>query len=508
MLRGYSLNWVGINHPMKMREISRGEDKELLVNNKLFLNIERVSMPDIDSDFRTDVRARVVDYCKARYGEECICQIMTKSYGATKGNLRLAARYLGAKNFEEGVANNAVDIDSLLKLANEVQPQESDEELPDAGEDAEAPSIENSEYTKAEMNQALTVYLRQWYDKADKLSKAFNDEAGKIPDSDIVTEDDKAIVDLAKTLDGVFTGYGQHAAGTIISGDRLDGIIPLMWNEKKGNMETQCTMAQAESKGLLKMDFLGLENLDIITEIMRNPQVGEPDNLLQDYAKRDEMLKDPAIYRKIFWAGKTQGVFQFESDGMKKMLMEFKPETFEDLILLVAAYRPGPMQYLDEIIQQKQYNDKQAGKSWAPKEKVEKPKHSIDIENQALHDILEPTYGCIIYQEQVMQIFQNLAGYSLGGADLVRRAMSKKHLEDLVPERAAFIYGDEKRGIEGCIKKQGISAEEGNKLFDQMMEFAKYASTLLGAFDVNPITQGCEEQFGIRNAERGMLRAS
>lgn len=441
-----------------------------------FLNIERVSMPDIDSDFRTDVRAKVVDYCKARYGEECICQIMTKSYGATKGNLRLAARYLGAKTFEEGVKIGSIDIDNLLKIANNVPlTEEEKDEAPVVEGDADEAALENSEYTKAELNKALTAYLRQWFDKADKLSKAYDEESGEVSAEAIASNEDRQIVDLAKTLDGVFTGYGQHAAGTIISGDRLDEILPLMWNQKKSNIETQCTMAQAESKGLLKMDFLGLENLDIITEIMRNPQVGEMDDLLQDYARRDEMLKDPAIFRKIFWTGMTQGVFQFESDGMKKMLMEFKPETFEDLILLVAAYRPGPIQYLDEIIKQKQYDDKQAGKAWAPATKVEKPKHSINIDNKALSDILAPTYGCIIYQEQVMQIFQNLAGYSLGGADLVRRAMSKKHLEDLIPERQAFIYGDEERHIEGCIKKQGISAEDANLLFDQMMEFAKYA---------------------------------
>ena len=267
-----------------------------------------------------------------------------------------------------------------------------------------------------------------------------------------------------------------------------------MWNKKKGAMETQCTMAQAEAKGLLKMDFLGLQNLDIITNIIQKPwKKADQDGLLQDYKRRDKMLKDPKIYRDIFWTGLTQGVFQFESDGMKKMLMDFKPETFEDIILLVAAYRPGPLQYLPEIIQQKQYTDQQAGKEWASVEKIgkiDKPKHSININNKALNDILEPTYGCIIYQEQVMQIFQNLAGYSLGGADLVRRAMSKKKTTALEKERIVFLHGDPERGIEGCIKKQGISEKDANNLFDQMMEFAKYASTL-GAFDVNAMTQRC-----------------
>lgn len=436
-----------------------------------FLNVERVSMPDIDSDFRTDIRGRVIDYCRAKYGAECICQIMTKAYGAPKGNLRLAARYLGTKAYVEATGEVLEETESVTA-----------EEL----ENATAETL-----SAKEKNERLKSHMRLWYDRADALAKQY-DELCDFPEEENLTKQDAEIVSLAKTLDGVFTGYGQHAAGTIISGDDLRDILPLMWNTKKGSMETQCTMAQAEAKGLLKMDFLGLQNLDIITNIIRNPSVGclnkfknskyaknlvdgKLDTTLQNYPFRDEMLKDMDIYQSIFWTGLTQGVFQFESEGMKKMLMEFKPESFEDIILLVAAYRPGPMQYLPEIIAQKQYDDQQAKKPWALKEKIEKPKHSINIENETLKSILAPTYGCIIYQEQVMQLFQNLAGYSLGGADLVRRAMSKKHLEDLIPEREAFVYGDPARHIEGCVKKQGLSPEEANLLFDQMMDFAAYA---------------------------------
>lgn len=443
-----------------------------------FLNVERVSMPDIDSDFRTDIRDKVVDYCRTRYGKECICQIMTKQYAAPKGSLRLAARYLGNIAFLKGKAQ---DVDEDIDVA--------DMDVEDV--DMEALENTNAEAMLAsEKNEDLKTFMKDWYNRADKLAKEY-DMNGDYPES-YRDEVDESIVKLAKQLDGMFTSYGQHAAGTIISGDDVREILPLMWNSKKGSMETQCTMAQAEAKGLLKMDFLGLGNLDIITDILRNPSAGvlnhlvdnvykthymdgKYDTTLQNYKFRDEMLKDPAIYRDIFSTGLTQGVFQFESPGMKNMLVRFHPETFEDIILLVAAYRPGPMQYLDEIIAQKNHDDWEAKKPWALGDEPPKPTHSINIDNDTLNNILAPTYGCIIYQEQVMQIFQHLAGYSLGGADLVRRAMSKKHLEDLVPERAAFINGDPERGIEGCVKKQGISAEEANLLFDQMMDFASYA---------------------------------
>lgn len=351
---------------------------------------------------------------------------MTKSYGATKGNLRLAARYLGSKrHFDE-------DLESQIKLDD---------------------------------------YMKQWYNTADKLAKDY-DTNPNILDSEYLTPEEKEICDLAKVLDGVFTNYGQHAAGTIISKDRVTDILPLRFHENKDDpemsgMTTQCTMGQAEAKGLLKMDFLNLVNLNIITEIMRYPTNKEDvDNRLQDYAEREKILRDPAIYKEIFCKGLTQGIFQFESTGMKNMLMEFQPESFEDIILLVAAYRPGPIDYIPEIIASKWYEKR--GKVGKP------PKKSIQLQNQTLQNILEPTYGCPIYQEQIMQIFQQMAGYSLGGADVVRRYMSKKKEEPLKKEKHAFIYGDEERGIPGCMKLQGLTEKEADDLFEQMMPFAKY----------------------------------
>ena len=430
-----------------------------------FLNEERVSMPDIDSDFRTDIREKVIDYCRAKYGKECICQIMTKQYGATKGNLRLAARYLASQSvYEKYAAQDVLDMDAQAE-------DESGEEV-----------LGDTERKKR--NKELEDTQRIWAKKADELSKQC-DKDGNLPDAPL-SGDYQKIAELALTLDGVFTNYGQHAAGTIISSTDVTNVIPIMWNDKKGSMETQCTMAQAEEKGLLKMDFLGLNNLDIITDILRHPSAacikefiqkapeiyrqnmkkGVLDTTLNDYSRRDAMLKDPEIFQKIFCTGYTQGVFQFESDGMKNMLKDFQPESFEDIILLVAAYRPGPMDYIPEIVAQKWYEKR--GK------KGTEPKHSITIKNEALDKILAPTYHCPIYQEQIMQIFQQMAGYSLGGADLVRRAMSKKKMDVLKKEKDAFIYGDPERGIAGCMKQQGLTEKEADDLFEQMMPFAKY----------------------------------
>ena len=234
------------------------------------------------------------------------------------------------------------------------------------------------------------------------------------------------------------------------------------------------------------MDFLGLDNLKTITNILQHPIDGKDDWNLQDPELRDKMLDDKDIYKKVFATGLTNGIFQFESPGMKKMLKQFQPESMDDIILLVAAYRPGPMSYIPEIIDWKWYNKAvKAGQSeWKRIDRdtgkpelvsvSQAPTSSITLKNEDLQKILAPTYGCPIYQEQIMQIFQVMAGYSLGGADIVRRAMSKKHLDEIEMERHAFIYGDEARGIPGTIKKQGITEHEANELFDQMMPFAEY----------------------------------
>lgn len=383
-----------------------------------FLNPERISMPDIDSDFRTDIRKKCIEYCANKYGKTGgTCKIMTKSYGKIKGNIRLAARFYGMKDYE------------AQKQASPLQKYDKNTE---------------------------SDFLKPYYKLADKLSKLVDDNISDIPEEkqNLFTTQEKEIYQTAVALDGLFTGYGQHAAGTIISGDRLEDILPLKWNDKKENYETQCTMAQAEDKGLLKMDFLGLENLDILSELMHQTH----DCIITDYSRREELLNNKEVLSDIFSTGLTHGVFQFESDGMKQMLREFRPDSFEDLILLVAAYRPGPLQYLPEIIATKKYQDGRSNIKPVPK---------INIDNQDLKDILAPTYGCIIYQEQVMKICQKLAGFTMGHADNVRKFMSKKKLEKLEHEREAF--------INGCFEVSHISKEESNQLFDQMLDFASYA---------------------------------
>lgn len=386
-----------------------------------FLNPERVSMPDIDADFRTDIRDKCIEYCAYKYGRTGgTCKIVTKSYGKIKGNLRLAARFLGSKDIEERY------------------------------------DFDNTDLSSSDIGKIEEKELKPWYQLADKLSKSVDDNIEDIPDEvkSGFSQREKEIYTTAKGLGGLFTRYGQHAAGTIISGDKLEDILPMKWNKDKENYETQCTMAQAEAKGLLKMDFLGLENLDILTELMR--ETG--DCIITDYAKRNELLNNKEVIRDIFDTGLTHGVFQFESDGMKQMLRDFKPDSFEDLILLNAGYRPGPMQYLPEVIAMKKYQD---GRS-----KV-KPEPKINIDSDTLKEILAPTYGCIIYQEQVMMICQKLAGFTMGHADNVRKFMSKKKEDKLAHERIDF--------VKGCKEVSGIAEKDANELFDQMMEFAKYA---------------------------------
>lgn len=433
------------------------------IKNKLiferFLNPERVSMPDIDSDFRPDVRLRVREYIKHKYGEKNVCEIVTKSYEQPKGQIRAAARYIGS---QEAVRNNTPDSEKKWQLIGE------------------------------------------------KLSKMFTaqDTGGDMTLEDFITanaetfdSDQKKVVSYAKTLTNMFSGYSQHAAGVIISKDEIGAKIPLMWNSTSNSLQTQCQMAQAEERGYLKMDVLGLRNLHVITDSVKT---GIPTDVCQDPIKREkEILENTDVIKEIFGNGLTTGVFQFESDGMKNMLMKFKPETFEDIVLLNATFRPGPLQYIDEIIERK---------NWERSDKsTPEPKGSITIKNNDLQKILSPTYGCPVYQEQIMEIFREMAGYSLGRADEVRRAMSKKKVDKLAYEKENFVYGNEKEiekagkdlevlkekletapdnekesirkeianfktpaVIDGCIKKQGLTKEEAEMLFEQMMPFAKY----------------------------------
>ena len=375
-----------------------------------FLNPERVSMPDIDSDIAASIRPKVIEYIRHKYGENAVCGILTTNAQAPKGCIRMAAKYYAVSRKEEA--------NKYLPLADQM---------------AKAVPSEPNTFFDTEVDDGVTVY--------DRLIGEFRGE------------EEKAILAWAKSLEGSFTSYGAHAAGIVISdNDDISDYVPLRWNKKLGEFTTQCDMYKVEENGLLKMDCLGLKTLDVITETIR--MIYANHGILIDPLQMD--ITDRNVYRGIFQKGRTNSVFQFESDGMKSMLKRFKPESFEDLIILVSMFRPGPLQFLDDVIA------------------VKNGAKAMEFITPEVEPILGKTYGAITYQEQVMQIFQDLAGYSLGGADQVRRYMSKKKMDKLVHEREAFINGDPERNIEGCVAR-GISVEAAEKLFDQMTEFAKYA---------------------------------
>ena len=355
-----------------------------------FLNPERVSMPDIDSDIYSTGRGKVIDYVRNKYGNNAVCGIMTMTMLGPKGSIKTAAKYYGLKKTGEPMTN-------LGKLITK--------EVPD------------------EPGTAFTTMMDE-----RNLLETLND---KFKDN----KDALEILRWAKILEGSFVSYSAHAAGIVISdGGDVSEYLPLRMNTELGMMTTQCDKEQVEENGLLKFDFLGLKTLDIITQTIR--LVEEID------------LADKEVYENIFANGKTNSVFQFESSGMKSMLKRFRPESFEDLIILVSMFRPGPLQYLDGVIDVK--NGRLPMRFLCPE----------------LEPILGKTYGAIVYQEQVMQICQSLAGFTLGHADQVRRFMSKKKADKLAHEREAF--------INGCMEN-GIRSSVAETLFDQMMDFASYA---------------------------------
>lgn len=381
-------------------------DYELLFER--FLNPERVSMPDIDTDIASGIRPILIAYLRWYYGENAVCSIGTVTTYGAKAAIQLAGRDRADQLYGK-------DKEGKRRYLHEVTYRVSDL-IPDApGTTME--SCEQDVIKQIKSNDEMMV-----------------------------------IWNRAKLIENCVSGTGIHAGGIIISdNDNVNDYVPLAWNEEKRVWVAQCDMIKAEEKGLLKMDLLGLNNLDIENQCL---------NLIKQYQgvgdDLDTIPFEAEIFAEIYGKGNTNNVFQVESDGMKRMLREFQPTCFEDIVLLVAAYRPGPMQYLDDVIA------------------VKNGKKKVSYRHPLLEPILSKTYGAVIYQEQVMQIFQKLAGYSLGAADLVRRAMSKKKLEKLEKERQAFIYGDVDRKIEGCMNR-GVEVEVAEKIFDEMMEFAKYA---------------------------------
>ena len=301
------------------------------------------------------------------------------------------------------------------------------------------------------------------YGEVDKLAKMIpmeihitidkaleeNRELREIYETDEIT---KKIIDIAKGLEGMPRNASTHACGVVITKNPVDTYVPLYVND--GNVVAQYTMTLLEELGLLKMDFLGLRTLSVIANCL--------DLIKQNRGievKFDEKMDDSKVYR-LWQEGKTSGIFQFESAGITNFMKELKPDCFEDIVAGVSLYRPGPMDQIPRYIRGKQ-----------------NPGHN-EYTHPALEPILNVTYGCMVYQEQVMQIVRDLAGYSLGRADLVRRAMGKKKLDVMAKEREVFINRqvDENGNVivPGCVRN-GIDSESANKIFDEMAEFAKYA---------------------------------
>lgn len=383
-----------------------------------FLNPERVSMPDIDSDYKTDIRDKTIEFIKAKYGEKAVCNIMTKGYQQMRGAIRDAARFYGA-----------VKNENFLALGDRIR-------------------------------KAVPNGLNLTFDtNMQKVKKENADETIFDHLVDLFKEDENAveILKIAKDVEGSFTNYGMHAAGLIISDNAdLSDYVPLKFNtsDKEKSLwcwTTQCDMVQGEALGLLKMDLLNLKTLNVITDALR--MIKKNHGIAIDPY---EIPFEKEVFKEIFAKGNTIGVFQFESPGMRAYLKRLKPENIEDVIILNAMYRPGPMDFIPGVCD------------------VKNGKCLPHYETPELEPILGDTYGAIVYQEQVMEICKQLAGYSMGQADNIRRAMSKKKQYVIDAERSSFVYGDSERNIKGCVNN-GITEDAANRIYDSMIDFAKYA---------------------------------
>ena len=408
-----------------------------------FLNPERISLPDIDIDFCYERRQEVIDYVVEKYGKDRVVQIITFGTMAARGVIRDVGRALDLPY---------AFVDSIAKM------------IP------------------TELNITIAKALEQ----NAELKRAYENE-----------DQVKTLIDLSKRLEGLPRHSSTHAAGVVISKLPVEEYVPLS-RSSDGTITTQFAMNTLEELGLLKMDFLGLRTLTVVESAVGLINAGETakervtegnlekmslsagrnasDRGLQDVAGEGKInvdkigedkigidkidinkinYQDPQVMNYIS-TGQTDGIFQIESGGMKKLMKELKPNVLEDLIAAIALYRPGPMDFIPQYIK---------GKNTA---------ETVVYDCPELIPILEPTYGVIVYQEQVMQIVRDLAGYTLGRSDLLRRAMSKKIAEVMEKERRIFVYGDEEMNVPGCIKN-GISETAANRIFDKMLDFAQYA---------------------------------
>jgi DNA polymerase-3 subunit alpha len=365
-----------------------------------FLNPERVSMPDIDIDFCYERRQEVIDYVTRKYGHDRVAQIITFGTMGARLVIRDVARVLSI---------SVQEADRIAKMV----PFE----------------------LKMTIDKALAgnARLRQEYE---------------------TNENAKKIIDIAKRLEGMPRHASTHAAGVVIARDEITNYVPLQTNTKDEGVMTQYTMKKLESIGLLKMDFLGLRTLTVIRDTVEMAKEQQGADIDIDGID----LNDRDVYAMIS-AGDTDGVFQLESAGMRRLMQDLRPGNIDEIMVGISLFRPGPMDFIPEYIRCK--NDP----------------GSIRYAHPVLQPILEDTYGCMVYQEQVMRMVRDIAGYSMGRSDLVRRAMSKKQAETLKRERDVFINGetvDGKVTVEGALRR-GVDKKTANALFDQMMEFANYA---------------------------------
>ena len=364
-----------------------------------FLNIERVSMPDIDMDFCVERRGEVIEYVKRAYGFDNVSQI------STFGTLKARAVFKDVAKVMEIPFSRSLEISKMIPEDLKITLEKALEQSPD---------------------------FRRVYEEDPQI---------------------RNVVDTAKVLEGLARHSSTHAAGVVISKDPVDKYVPLVMTDK--GLATQFTMTEIEHLGLLKMDFLGLRNLTAIRECLEliKKDTGEDIQLNNiDYA-------DQSVY-KLISSGNTTGIFQLESGGMTSFMRDLGPTCLEDLIAGISLYRPGPMDSIPTYVSCKKNPEK------------------ITYLCPELEPILAPTYGCIVYQEQVMDIVRKLGGYSYGRADLVRRAMSKKKADVMAKEREYFVHGklneDGTIDVPGCIRN-GVPEDVANTIFDEMTSFAAYA---------------------------------
>ena len=360
-----------------------------------FLNPERVSMPDFDTDFCQERRGEVIDYVMRKYGADHVAQIATFGTMAARGAIRDVGRALNFSYAETDVVAKLVPTMPLhitLKDALNVSPK-----------------------------------LKEMYDADERV---------------------RQLIDTAMSLEGMPRNTSTHAAGVVITAEPVCSYVPLSRNDD--TIVTQYTMTTIEELGLLKMDFLGLRNLTVIRDAELQVQKFNPEFSMENIPDND-----PETF-KMLTEGKTQGVFQLESAGMTSVCVGMKADSIEDITAIVALYRPGPMDSIPKFIENKLNHKK------------------ITYKCPELEPILKVTYGCIVYQEQVIEIFRRLGGYTMGQADNIRRAISKKKMKIIEAERKVFVYGDQEKGIAGCIAN-GISEQVAQSLYDEIVAFANYA---------------------------------